>query len=121
MMPPLYPIAKADAQVLALLGGPDPRLYPFGEAPAGVQTPYAVYQVVGGSPENYLTDRADSDHTTLQVDVYAYAQDQAMAVAGALRSAIERDCVVTSIRAHGRDAETRNWRVGFDSDWFVDR
>ncbi|SFY16254.1 DUF3168 domain-containing protein [Azotobacter vinelandii] len=120
MFPPIFSVVAADPAVTALLGSP-PRLYPFGEAPQGVASPYAVWQVVGGSPENYLGQRPDIDGMTLQIDVYAAAASAARAVAAALRDAIEPHAYITRWSGENRDPDTSNYRTSFDVDWLVPR
>lgn len=120
MFPPIYPLVKASAAVTALLGA-EPRFYPFGEAPQGVQRPYAVWQVVGGAPLNYLRDRPDMDELTIQVDIYADTAASAHAVAVAVRNAIEGDCYITRWAGEDRDPETNDYRLGFDAEWHVPR
>jgi hypothetical protein len=71
MHPPLHAVCAADTTVQDLLGGDVLRLYPFGEARQQETYPYAVWQLVGGRPENYLSDRPDVDSFSTQVDVYA--------------------------------------------------
>lgn len=117
----IFPTCAADPAVTALLGTSPVRLFPFGMAPAGVVKPYAVWQQVGGSPENYLTGVPDIDSTTLQVDVYATTISSAQAVAVALRDAIEPVAHVVAWRGESRDTETGNYRVSFDVDWWTDR
>lgn len=124
MNAPIYAVAKQSPDVLALLGGPEPRLYPWGWNDDGtlpVVYPYAVFQVVGGSPENYLEGRPDADGVTLQVDIYARTAASARAVQTALRDAIELDCYITSWRGESRDPDTKSYRIGFDCDWIVQR
>jgi len=62
MFPPVFSTAVAASAVTALLGTNPTRLYLFGEAPQGVAKPYAVWQTVAGSPENYLGTLPDIDH-----------------------------------------------------------
>src|SRR5690606_39848770 len=64
--PPIFRLCAAAAGVKALLGTAPVRLFLFGEAPEGVQKPYAVWQVVGGSPENYLAGRPDAEQHSLR-------------------------------------------------------
>ena len=73
MYAPIFAVCSASAQVKALIGSNPVRLYLFGEAPQGVTYPYAVWQSVGGTPENFLAGRPDADSYTTQVDVYAVA------------------------------------------------
>lgn len=121
MYPPIFSTCKADAGVTALLGTNPCRLYLFGEAPQGVAKPYAVWQSVGGQPENFLGQRPDADSFTLQVDVYADTAASARAVAVALSHAIEAVAYVTSWRGESRKQETKDYRSSFDVDWIVRR
>lgn len=122
MTPPIVQACLQSQAVTALLGtGTDMRLYSFGEAEQGVAKPYAVWQIVSGSPENYLAGRPDLDSVTLQVDVYAATGDSARKVRDAIRDAVELDAYVTRWGVEGRDPETENYRASFDVDWWVSR
>ncbi|WBM34147.1 DUF3168 domain-containing protein [Pseudomonas sp. NY11382] len=122
MTPPIVQACLQSSAVTALLGsGTAMRFYSFGEAEQGVAKPYAVWQVVSGSPENYLAGRPDADSITLQVDVYADTGEAARKVRDAIRDAIELDAYVTRWGVEGRDPETKNYRASFDVDWWVSR
>ncbi|KAB0504699.1 DUF3168 domain-containing protein [Pseudomonas moorei] len=117
---PIFAVCAADAGIQALLGV-IPRLYPFGEAPEGVTKPYAVWQLVTGSPENYLAGRPDLDGFTLQVDVYAATASSARAVADAISHAIELKAYVVRWGGETKDTPTKLYRSSFDIDWLVPR
>lgn len=119
MYPPIFSVCSASAAVKALIGSSPVRLFPFGEAPQGVTKPYAVWQSIGGSPENYINQVPDADYYSLQVDVYADNVTSVRAVAMALRDAIEPVAHITSWRGESRDPETRDLRYSFDIDWHV--
>jgi hypothetical protein len=121
MFPPIFQVAAADAAVTALLGVNPTRLYPFGQAPDGVELPYAVWQLVSGSPENYLAGRPDIDGFTLQVDVYAASGSSARSVGAALRDAIELTAHIVRWGGESKDVATGRYRLSFDADWFVHR
>jgi hypothetical protein len=121
MFPPLFQACAADTAVQAVLGSDPVRLYPFGEAPAGVIRPYAVWQVIGGSPGNYLGDRPDMDGYSLQVDVYAETDVSVYAAAVALRDVIETRAYITAWRGESRDPATHSYRYSFDVDWLASR
>lgn len=121
MYPPIYAVCSADTGVTALLGSP-PRLYPFGEAPQGVATPYAVWRVVTGSPENYLAGRPDIDGWTIQVDVYdAGSGTNVINVAKAIRDAVELKARIGRWGGQDRDPDTGSYHVSFDVDWMTPR
>ncbi|GAB0077160.1 DUF3168 domain-containing protein [Pseudomonas syringae pv. tomato] len=121
MAAPIFAVCAADPAVLALLGSSPTRLYPFGEAPEGVAKPYAVWQVIGGNPENYLSGRPTVDGYVLQVDVYGDSGSSARAVTEAIRDAIELTAYITRWGAESRDPVTKSYRSSFDVDWMVHR
>lgn len=121
MYPPIFQLAVGDAAVRAALGETPTRFFPFGLAHEGVGFPYAVWQVVGGSPENYLTNRPNIDNFLIQVDVYGPDVDAVRAAAKALRDALEDHAYVTSWRGESRDFETRLYRSSFDMSFFTNR
>lgn len=121
MFPPIFQVAAADPGVTALIGTGPVRLYPFGEAPEGVLLPYAVWQLVSGSPENYLAGRPDMDGFTLQVDVYAATGASARAVGAALRDSIELRAHITRWGGESKDEATGRYRLSFDVDWLTPR
>jgi hypothetical protein len=121
MYPPIFQVCAANAGATALLGSSPVRLYPFGEAPQGVQLPYAVWQTIGGFPENYLGEIPDADTFSIQIDVYAATPESARSVATAIRNAIQTRANIVSWNGEDRDKDTRNYRVGFSVDWIVRR
>lgn len=125
MYPPIFAICAASSAVTALLGSAPVRLHGFGNAPqTGTEfyaLPYAVWQHVGGLPENYLGTTPDIDSTTLQVDAYSATADEARAIAVALRDAIEPHAHIVSWRGESYEADTQLYRYSFDVDWWVPR
>lgn len=121
MFPPIFAVAAADPAVTAVLGSSPVRLWPFGSAPQDSPKPYATWQTVTGSPENYLNQRPDLDAYMLQVDCWAASPTEARNVAKALRDAIEPHAYITRWNGEMRDSETGSYRVSFDCDWLVPR
>lgn len=121
MIAPIFSVCSASPPVVALLGGDILRIYPFGQQDDNVVYPYVVWQNVTGSPENYLAQRPDADSFTLQVDVYADTPDQAIAVAAAVRDAIEPHAYITRWGGQEKDSTTKRYRYSFDVDWIVKR
>ena len=72
----------------------------------------AVWQTVGGAPENYLGNLPDADVCTVQVDVYAAEPDSAASATLALRDAIEGSKNLPA--AHGIFNMTPQDHQGFD-------
>lgn len=117
MFPPLFKAAAASAAVKALFGADPVRVYPFGEAEEGAALPYAAWQVISGSPENFLSGVPDVDGFRTQVDVYAKTGSEAVQAAMALRDALEQVAYVVAYHSQNRDPDTQNYRVGFDVEW----
>lgn len=120
MYPPLFELAAASTAVKTALGNP-PRVYPFGEAPQQVQKPYAVWQIVFGSPENYLGQTPDMDSYGVQVDVYGSTADSSRGAASKLRDALEGSAHITAWNGEGRELDTRDYRVGFTVEFVQNR
>lgn len=121
MFAPIFATCAADTAVKAVLGSAPVRLYPFGTAPQGVTLPYAVWQTIGGTPENYIGDLPDLDSYSLQVDVYATTETDARNAAKALRDAIEPHAHITRWGGEWTDPDTLNKRYSFDVEWHVNR
>jgi hypothetical protein len=122
MYPAIFPAINASSAVKALIGSNPVRFYQFGFNSTQPQTyPYAVWQRVGGSPENYVDKVPDIDTFSVQVDVYAKSADQARSVAAALRDAIEPVAHITSWLGETIDSETKNHRFTFLTDWWTPR
>lgn len=122
MFAPASDIARADAGVIAVLGtGTAQRFYSFGEAPEQTDKPYAVWQVVGGGPENYLAGRPDSDSHSVQVDCYALSAREARPVAAALVRAFELHGYVTAWNGEFIDPDVRLRRISFTVEFITPR
>lgn len=121
MTPAIFPLITASAAAKAQLGTNPTRFYSFGMAPQNVAMPYAVWQTVGGQPENYINQRPDIDRATVQIDVYAATAAAARTAAEAVRDALEGRCHVVAWRGESQDQQTMRFTVGFDVDWWQSR
>lgn len=122
MYPPIYQLARNDAAVTALLGSPNPRLYPFGQASQNTARPYAVWQTIYGNPNNTLSCVPGEDLLGCQIDVYANEQDDARKVAKALRDCIEASHnQVVSYNGEFWEQATGLWRVSFTAEFWTER
>ncbi|MBX7275484.1 DUF3168 domain-containing protein [Pseudomonas sp. ERGC3:05] len=119
MTAPIFKVCAASPAVTALLGAGPTRLYPHGEAPEGTAKPYVVWQVVSGSPLNYINCVPSTDRYGLQVDVYADTASSADDVVVALRRVIAQQAYITGFGIDTRDKDTHSYRKGFDVAWLV--
>jgi len=120
MKPPIFDIISAVAAVKALLGTDPVRFFPFGMAPDEIDMPYAVWQIVSGSPENHLNDSPNIDSWVVQVDVYALKGSTSRTVAEALRDAIEPDAYITAWRGESKE-DDNIFRYSFDVEFLTAR
>jgi Protein of unknown function (DUF3168) len=120
---PIFPTLNAAPAVVALLktGSGQLRVYPAGEAPQQVQTPYLTYQQISGLPENYLGQVPDLDQFGNQVDVWGRTLAEVLAVVAAVRDAIEPIAYITAWLGTSREVDTRLYRMSFEVDWYTDR
>lgn len=122
MIPPVFEVLSASATVKAHLGTPPKmRLFPFGEATQDTIKPYATWQLISGVPANYLNQRPDMDDFRAQIDVWALTQSSAIAVAQAIRDAIEPHAHIVNAGNTTRDPETKNYRYMIDVEFFTER
>lgn len=121
MYPPIFAIVSVDEGVQSKLGTSPVRVYPFGEAPDNVELPYAVWQTITGSPENYVSNAPDLDLFVLQIDVYGETGSEVREAAEALRDVIELSAHIVAWRGESRDTESKHFRYSFDVDFFVNR
>jgi len=110
-----------DIAAVKIIFGNSPRIAPHGVADQNTETPYAVFQMVNGAPENFLKARPDADSYTLQIDVYAKTPQRAADGAQAIRDAIEPHAYVVAWRGQFKDPDTSLFRYSFDIDWIVQR
>lgn len=122
MYPPVLELATESEAVLAILGSAPTRLWPFAIAPQKGVVPYAVHQLVYGTPENTLSCTPSEDNFGIQFDCYAENASGARAVAAALRDAYEQT-QNTVIAWNGEDWEpsTSLYRVSFTVEFWTPR
>lgn len=121
MNPPFFTTVNVTAVRAVFLEGSELRVYPFGDSPQNGNKPYAVWQTISGSPENYLGGLPDMDNWVVQVDVYAEEVSDANDGAEVLRDALEPVAYITAWRGTSREPETRLYRYSFDVEFQTPR
>lgn len=116
----IFPLVAGDPACTALLGSNPVRFYLFATAPQAGDKPYAVWQLVNGTPQNLLACPAPLDQYTVQLDVYAKLAAEARRIAIALRAALEGDShyTITNWAREDYEPDTQLYRVSFDADVF---
>jgi hypothetical protein len=128
MIPPIFPILAAAPAVTALLGTSPTRIYPFGENTEKTVTyPYITWQLITGTPENYLGDRPDIDNTRVQIDCWGdggtgkNGAASVNAVADAVRNVLEDHGYMVDFGSTERDPDTVSYRYRMDFEFWTHR
>lgn len=122
MYPPAFAIAAANSGVTAVLGTSPTRFWPFGHVPQSETRPYAVHQLIYGSPDNSLSCVPSEDNFGLQIDAYAKTVTDARAVAAALRDAFEETYnQVVAWNGEFWEQATGLYRVSFTVEFWTER
>lgn len=120
--PPVFTLAAGSAAVTALLGTNPVRVWPFGMAPQNETRPYAVHQLIYGSPENSMSCAPDIDNTGIQLDAFAKTASEAREVANALRDAFEAaHNQVVAWNGETKDVPTGLFRVSMTVEFWTNR
>lgn len=122
MYPSVFTIATASPAVLAVLGSAPTRFWPFGHVPQNEVRPYAVHQLIYGTPDNSLSCVPTEDNFGIQIDAYAKTVTAARDVAAALRDAFE-DTYNHVVGWNGEfwDHPTGLYRVSFTVEFWTER
>ena len=118
MLPPVFKTLRASATLVALVAD---RIYRHGSAPQGTLAPYITWQLVGGLPENNLSELPPFARMSVQVDCWDDDDERVETVARAARDAIEPVACMTGIPVDDQDPETLRFRLALQFDWFVGR
>jgi hypothetical protein len=118
MIPPIFPLISAS---VTSLGTNPVRFFPFGQATQSTAKPYATYQIITGTPENYLGQTPDIDMALIQVDVWGDTAASVSNAADDIRDALESRAHMTSFGSTGRDFETQLYRYRMDFSFWTDR
>lgn len=119
--PPIFTIAAGSSNVTSLLGTNPTRLWPFGFAPQNEERPYAVHQLIYGTPENTLSCPADIDLVGLQIDSYAKNVTASRSVSEALREALEPHSYVVALNGEFWEQNTGLYRVSITLEFWQQR
>lgn len=124
MTAPVFKLLNTSDEVKSFFKSGDIlRVYEFGLAPDKPKTPYLVWQQLPSSPLNNLDGPAVTDHISIQFDIYTHDVRDIDLIKSAVRRTLEQDnsCTITGLRSNSREHDTKLYRTGFDSNWFVDR
>ncbi len=123
MIPHFFPALLNNTAVAALLFRNGILRVIRDQAPSAEtpQSDYVVLSVVGGMPDNYLTDAPGIDNSRVQFDCYSRTQAGADAIYQALIVVLQTLGQVVSFNGTMRDPDTLNYRVSFDVSFWTNR
>ena len=121
MTPEIFPLIATDSDCLDSLGSNPVRFWPFGATPQDPARPYATWQVIYGTPENYVDCAPDIDAIGVQIDVWGDAISSVRTAAAAIRRAVEGSAHVVGLNGETREPDTKLYRVSFSCDFWTER
>jgi hypothetical protein len=120
MLPPIFQTLKAAGAVTPLIGNP-PRAYRHGAAPQDVIKPYVTWFIVGGVPENTMSETPQIDRLPVQIDCWHTTDSGVEALAVAVRDAMEGVTHMTGIILDEQEPETKLYRISMQFDYWLPR
>lgn len=124
IVPRIFQIIKNNSACTNLLGTSPVRFYPAGVANKQAPTPYATYNVVVGSPQNYLDKPADMDQKATQIDIFGKDFNECDVTYAAIRAALEpvaNQIYINSFATPDRDSETGLYHARLEVDAWESR
>jgi len=119
--PNIFPLVATDSDCVSLLGSVPVRFWPFAAAPQDPAKPYATWQTIYGTPENYISCAPDVDKIGLQVDCWGDTISSVREVANAIRVAVEGSAHITALNGETREPDTKLYRVSFTVEFWTER
>lgn len=124
MFPPIFRALRAADDVRAIVAD---RIYRHGAAPqlsaedaTRTRPAYITWFAVGADPQQELSARPGADRFAVQIDCWSPTDREVVALAKAVRAAIERERQCwTGMPIDGRDRATNMFRVSLEFDWWL--
>lgn len=121
MIARIYEWLLSDSTVTSLLtNGSNIKVY-RDVVPQSSSIPYVRWSIVGGTPENYISNTPGIDSTRYQFDVFAINQQSCDQIYSAIRNVLEQHGHIVSFNLSLQDEETRNYVLSFDMQFWVSR
>ena len=117
----IFESVETDWACRELLGTNPTRFWPFASAPQSPAKPYATWQLIYGTPENYVNCSPDIDSLGVQIDCWGDTISSVREVAEAIRRAVEGSAHVVALNGETREPDTKLYRVSFSVDFWTER
>ncbi len=121
MYPDIFDLVADSVTATDLIGTSPVRFWPAGHVRQNEERPYAVHQLVYGTPENTLSCVPDVDNLAIQVDAYAKTVSDSRAVGAAVRDAIEPAAHMVAHNGETWEPETGLYRVSMTFEFWTYR
>lgn len=118
MLPPVAQTLSDSSALVALVGN---RIYRHDRAPQKPDRPYVTWYLLSGEPTNTLSEVPGIDRLTIHIDCWHTEDRGIVALATAVRDAIEPYAHCTVIPINEREAETKLYRISLQFDWWLNR
>lgn len=115
--PPVYGWLNV-APVNAFVSG---RIHGQGHIPDSPTYPYIRYQSVSGASQNTLSEAPEMDNERVQVDLFTRDRQQALDLAAAVRTELDKHGHQLTKSGPSQDPETKSYRVQFDYSFWTHR
>ena len=115
--PPVYGWLNV-ASVNAFVSG---RIFGQGHIPDSPAYPYIRYQSVSGAAQNMLSEAPEMDNERVQVDCWTQDRQQALTLAAAVRTELDKHGHQVMKIGPSQDHETKSYRVQFDYSFWANR
>lgn len=119
--PPFYQWFNDASAVVGLFGGGEAMRIYRDELPQRCAYPAIRWQLVSGTPENYMDGPPGIDNGRFQFDIFAPTQDACDAAQVAVLEVLEAEGYVVSYNGTGRDELTKQYFTSFDLSLWQER
>ena len=99
----------------------DQRIYGQGHIPDSPTYPYIRYQSVTGASQNCMSGPPAADQDRTQVDMWTRDRNQALQLAAAVRTELDKHGTQLVKIGPNQDHETKAYRVQFDYSFWDQR
>lgn len=123
MMPPIFQLLAASADVTAIVGTNPARVYedeiPQAGADPNQNIPCVVWTRVGGSPENTISERPVVGNGRYQIDCWALDKTTRRRLADAVEKALELSGYCVSYHGTEFEPDTKRYRDTRDYSFWI--
>lgn len=119
---PVFALLSASTPLKAIVGTSPVRVWMDTVPPDQSQDrPYITWNVVGGSPENYLKAVPKIDNGRIQIDTWSKDKDQCHTMAKLVRDLLEPTSYMIGVPVSGYEPDTMLYRYTLEFSFWTRR